>query len=79
MKRRAAAILAAASGAYLLLAGPMPDPLPFLDEAAMLLIFVKSMGYLGYDVTRWLPFLGKSKGAKGAPRGSRPSDATIDV
>ena len=79
MKRRIAALLATASGAYLLLAGPLPDPIPFIDEAAMLMIFVKSMAFLGYDVTRWIPFLGKGRGAKAAPRGGRPSDATIDV
>lgn len=79
MKRRIAALLATLSGAYLLLAGPLPDPIPFIDEATMLLIFVKSMGYLGYDVTRWLPFIGKGRGAKAAPRGARPSDVTIDV
>lgn len=79
MKRRIAAVLATLSGAYLLLAGPLPDPIPFLDEATMLLIFVKSMGYLGYDITRWLPFLGRGKGAPAAPKGSRPSDVTIDV
>lgn len=80
MKRRLAFALATLSGAYLLLAGPLPDPLPFLDEATMLLIFVKSMGFLGYDVTRWIPFLGKGRGAKPAPaKGTRPADATIDV
>lgn len=79
MKRRIAAMLATVSGAYLLLAGPLPDPLPFIDEAAMLMIFIKSMAFLGYDVTKWIPFLGKGRGAKAAPRGVKPSGATIDV
>jgi hypothetical protein len=78
MKRRVAWMLACLSGVYLVIAGPIPDPLPFIDEATALLIFVKSMGYLGHDVRRWLPFLGKGKGVKTAPT-SDPRDVTIDV
>lgn len=75
VKRRLAWILAGLSGIYLLIAGPIPDPLPFIDEATALLVFVKSMAYLGYDVRRWLPFLGKGRG--GRPSG--PKGVTIDV
>jgi hypothetical protein len=78
MRRRAAWLLACFSGVYLVIAGPIPDPLPFIDEATALLIFVKSMGYLGYDVRRWLPFMGKGKGSKTPPAGGR-RDVTIDV
>jgi hypothetical protein len=78
MKRRLAWMLACFSGIYLVIAGPVPDPLPFLDEATALLIFVKSMGYLGYDVRRWLPFLGKGRGVK-TPAARGPKDVTIDV
>ena len=80
MKRRIAWVLATFSGLYLLIAGPLPDPLPFIDEATALLIFVKSMGYLGYDVTRWLPFIGK-RGRKEHPPASRnrAADFTVDV
>lgn len=78
MKRRFAWLLAGLSGTYLLLAGPLPDPLPILDEATALLIFVKSMAYLGHDVRRWLPFLGKSGGGRTSdPKSAR--EVTIDV
>ena len=65
---------------YLLIAGPIPDPLPFIDEATALLIFVNSMAYLGHDVRRWLPFSrkGKGKGAKSAASKTHPG-VSIDV
>lgn len=78
MKRRIAWALATASGLYLLVVGPLPDPLPIIDEATALLVFVKSMAYLGYDVTRWLPFLGKGRKMKSAAPKGRAGE-TIDV
>ncbi len=78
MKRRIAWLLATFSGLYLLIAGPLPDPLPLVDEATALLIFVKSMAFLGYDVTRWLPFIGKGNKAKAAAS-SRSSRQVVDV
>jgi len=78
MKRRVAWLLAILSGLYLLIVGPLPDPIPVIDEAVALLIFVKSMAYLGYDVTRWIPFLKKGKSVKSPAPRSRP-EVTIDV
>lgn len=78
MKRRLAWLFAILSALYLLIAGPIPDPIPFVDEATALLVFVKSMAYLGYDVTKWVPFLRKGKTGKSPKPGAKP-EVTIDV
>ncbi len=68
MKKLIAFIFALVSGLYLLVWGPMIgplDPIPIIDEATALLIFVKSMAVLGIDLSRFIPFLGK-----------KPKDAT---
>lgn len=65
MKKLIAAIFAVLSGSYVLF-GWIPDPLPFIDEAMALAIFVKSMDVLGFDVRRFIPFMGKR--AKTAPK-----------
>jgi hypothetical protein len=78
MKRKFAWALAISSGLYLVVAGPLPDPLPIIDEATALLIFAKSMAYLGYDVARWVPFLGKRR-SSGKVDASRAAGQTVDI
>lgn len=78
MKRRIAWLFAGLSGIYLLTAGPFPDPLPLVDEGVALLVFVKSMACLGYDVRRWLPFPGMRGKRNPSPQKSCPG-VTIDV
>lgn len=78
MKRRIAWILAIFSGLYLLIAGPLPDPIPIIDEATALLVFVNAMAYLGHDVRKWIPFLGKGKFVK-SPAHRGAGGQTIDV
>ena len=74
MKKFIAFIFALISGVYVIF-GPIPDPLPFLDEATALLIFVKSMAVLGVDISRFVPFLGK-KGKQAPPK---PPGPVVDV
>lgn len=62
MKKAFALLFAVLSGAYLLVWGPMVgplDPIPVIDEATALLVFVKAMAALGVDVGRFLPFFGR--------------------
>ena len=59
------------SGLYLLLLGPILDPLPFLDEAAALAVFAFAMRALGYDVVRWIPFVRQIRGGLKGRQGDR--------
>jgi hypothetical protein len=76
MKRVFALVLALVSGAYLAVLGPLVDPLPVLDEAVALLVFVQALAALGVDVRRWLPMLGKKVPAAGS---TKPAGRTVDV
>lgn len=75
MKKLIALILALISGVYVFALGWVWDPLPLLDEATALIIFVKAMGVLGVDLSRLVPFLGSSKG-KTPPK---PPGQVVDV
>lgn len=68
VKKLLAVIFAIVSGIYVIL-GPVPDFIPFLDEATALVIFVKSMAVLGVDLSRFVPFLGKRQKKKADPQG----------
>lgn len=74
MKKFIATVFAGISGVYLVFLGWIPDPLPIIDEATALIVFVKSMAVLGVDLTRFVPFLGKR--TKPAPKGPGP---VVDV
>lgn len=79
MKRKLAWIGAILSALYLLTAGPIPDPIPFIDEGVALAVFLKCALYLGYDLRKWLPFFGKTGKSHTKPKRKNPNDVTIDV
>lgn len=68
VRKLIALIFAFFSGAYVIF-GWAPDPIPLVDEAMALAIFVKSMSVLGIDVRRFLPFLGRKTRAAGRANG----------
>lgn len=79
MKRKLAIIGAVLSGLYLLTAGPIPDPIPFIDEGVALAIFLKCMGALGFNLQNWTSIFGKNgKGGDGTGKADG-KDVTIDV
>ena len=79
MKRKLAWTGAILSGLYLLTVGPLPDPIPFIDEGVALVVFLKCTSYLGYDLRKWLPFFGKSAKPTSKPNRTKAKDVTIDV
>jgi len=72
VKRLVLWLIAILSVLYLLVMGPMIDPLPFLDEATALAVLAFAMRSLGYDVARWIPFLRHLRGQAPAPRNGPP-------
>lgn len=76
MKKALATLAVLMSGGYLLTLGIVPDPVPFIDEGIALVVLVKSLAYLGIDISRFVPFMSrKVKSGKG-PEGD---GQTIDV
>ena len=76
MKKALATLAVLMSGCYLLTLGIVPDPVPFIDEGIALVVLVKSLAYLGIDISRFVPFMSrKVKPGKG-PEGD---GQTIDV
>lgn len=72
MKRFFLWFIAGLCGLYLLVMGPLIDPLPFLDEATALGILAYVMRALGYDVVRWIPVIRHFRGRVSGPRGGPP-------
>jgi len=60
MTKPVAVVLTALSAVYLFL-GPIPDLIPFVDEGVAFLIFIKSLGVLGLDLSRFIPGVKSSK------------------
>lgn len=61
-----------------------PIPFFFIDEAIALLLFTKSMSYLGFDISRLLPFLqnrNRKNSSTGAPvdQSGAAKEPVIDV
>ncbi len=82
MKRKLAWIGVILSGLYLLTAGPLPDPIPFIDEGVAFAVLLKCVAYLGYDLRKWLPFFSKQKesaNSKSSKSDKTDNNITIDV
>lgn len=61
MKKVFALLFAILSGIYLVVGGPLPDPIPFVDEGMAFLIFINSLAALGLDLRRFVGMGGKKK------------------
>ena len=79
MKRKLAWLGVILSGLYLLTVGPVPDPIPFIDEGVALAMLLKCASYLGYDLRKWLPFFSKKEKSPRPDQKKDPKDVTIDV
>ncbi len=76
MKKALATLAVLMSGGYLLTLGIVPDPVPFIDEGIALVVLVKSLGYLGIDISRFVPFMSRKVKPGKAVEGD---GQTIDV
>ncbi len=76
MKKALALLFALLSGGYLLTIGILPDPVPFIDEGVALIVLVKSLGFLGIDISRFVPFMSRKTKPGKTPESS---GQTIDV
>jgi hypothetical protein len=76
MKKGLATLAALMAGGYLLTIGILPDPIPFIDEGIALVVLVKSLAYLGIDISRFVPFMSRKVKAGKPPEAS---GQTIDV
>jgi hypothetical protein len=65
-------LIASLCGLYLLVMGPLIDPIPFLDEATALAVLAYVLRALGYDVARWIPVIRHFRGRVPGPRGGPP-------
>ncbi len=70
MKKLVAILLAAVSGIGLAFDIAIIDPIPFIDEGVLLVVFLSSLAHLGLDLRR---FFGV-KGGKATDKGE-----TIDI
>lgn len=76
MKKALATLAVLMSGGYLLTLGILPDPVPFIDEGVALVVLVKSLAYLGIDISRFVPFMSRKAKQEKTPEGD---GQTIDV
>ncbi len=61
MNKVVALILAILSGLYLAIGGPLPDPIPFIDEGLAFMVLLNSLAVLGLDLRRFVGMKGKDK------------------
>jgi hypothetical protein len=65
MKKLLTLLLAAVSGTCLALDVAIPDPIPFIDEGVLLIVFLSSLAHLGIDLRRFFGVKGGKAAAKG--------------
>ena len=65
MKKLLAVLLAAVSGTCLAFDIAIPDPIPFIDEGVLLLVFLSSLAHVGLDLRRFFGVKGGKSPAKG--------------